>query len=119
MFAVIADGPPAKRRTFAGRKSYKRCLSVFEKRLGVLLTIFTITALLGSAALAGAASAQCSWVDCLSISRMLNNPNDYKWEGSWDPRFDEDWQVNYYGINLCDCGVRCELNFSGQRCRLR
>ena len=36
-----------------------------------------------------------SWMDDLTVVQLFNSPNDYKWEGSWDPRYDADWQRHY------------------------
>jgi len=36
-----------------------------------------------------------SWMDNLTIVQLFDGPNDYKWQGTWDPRYDADWQRNY------------------------
>jgi len=36
-----------------------------------------------------------SWMDELTVVQLFNSPNDYKWEGTWDPRHDADWQRDY------------------------
>jgi hypothetical protein len=33
-----------------------------------------------------------SWMDNLAIVQLFNTPNDYKWEGTWNPRYDAKWQ---------------------------
>jgi hypothetical protein len=38
-----------------------------------------------------------SWMDDLTIVQLFNAPNDYKWQGTWDPRYDADWQRDYCG----------------------
>jgi hypothetical protein len=35
-----------------------------------------------------------SWMDDLTVVQMFNRPNE-RWEGSWDPRYDADWQRHY------------------------
>jgi hypothetical protein len=64
----------------------------------------------------GKVSAQCPWINCLSITRMLDDPRDYRWLGDWDPRFDRDYQTHYYGVNLCDCSITCDLQLKRQTC---
>jgi hypothetical protein len=29
------------------------------------------------------------------VYKGFDNPNDYNWEGDWDPRVDRDWNSNY------------------------
>ena len=36
-----------------------------------------------------------SWMDDLTIVQLFNSPNDYKWQGTWNPRYDADWQREY------------------------
>jgi hypothetical protein len=40
-------------------------------------------------------SASSSWMDNLTVVQLFNSSNDSKWEGTWDPRFDADWQRDY------------------------
>jgi hypothetical protein len=40
-------------------------------------------------------SHHTSWMDDLVVSQVFDNPNDYKWQGSWEPRYDPDWQGHY------------------------
>lgn len=91
------------------------------KKFGPLVVIFIATAavLLIPVLQTGVASAQCSWMSCLSIVKLLDSPNDYKWIGDWDPRFDRDMQTHYCGVNLNDCNTRCELQYSCQTCSVR
>ncbi len=39
--------------------------------------------------------SQGSWMDNLAVVQLFHSPNDYKWQGSWDPRYDADWQQKY------------------------
>jgi hypothetical protein len=36
-----------------------------------------------------------SWMADLTIVKLFNSPNDYKWQGTWNPRYDADWQRDY------------------------
>jgi hypothetical protein len=36
-----------------------------------------------------------SRMDNLTIVQLFDSPNDNKWQGSWDPRYDADWQRHY------------------------
>ena len=36
-----------------------------------------------------------SWMNNLTIVQLFDSPNDNKWQGSWDPRDDADWQREY------------------------
>jgi hypothetical protein len=78
-----------------------------SKKFGFLaLTFILVSAVLVPALLTDIASAQCSAVNSVNIVQLFNNPNDYKWYGSWDPRFDSDWQTHYRISYVRDCDVR-------------
>jgi len=55
--------------------------------------------------IAGAAPA---WMDHLTIVQLFNSPTDYRWQGTWDPVYDYDWQrhYNYNCAFVRDCD-RC------------
>lgn len=36
-----------------------------------------------------------SWMDKLTVVQLFDSPSDYKWQRSWDPRYDADWQHKY------------------------
>jgi hypothetical protein len=44
-----------------------------------------------------------SWMDSLVVSQVFDNPNDYKWQGSWEPRYDPDWQRHYCRPPVVQC----------------
>ncbi|MGA2403674.1 MAG: hypothetical protein ABSG91_18525 [Syntrophobacteraceae bacterium] len=78
------------------------------RKPGLFALIFLFGAtLLVPAFLTDIASAQCTWLDNLTIVQGIYNPNDYKWQGTWDPRFDPDWQAHYGVTYARDCD-RCE-----------
>lgn len=78
-----------------------------SKKIGFLaLTFILVSAVLVPALLTHIASAQCSAMNSVNIVQLFNNPNDYKWYGSWDPRFDSDWQTHYRISYVHDCDVR-------------
>src|SRR5271157_2899463 len=80
------------------------------KKFGFLaLTFILVSAVLVPALFTDIASAQRSIVNSLTVVQMFGNPSDYRWQGSWDPRFDPDWQTHYRNINARDCEVRCDL----------
>jgi hypothetical protein len=95
------------------------------KKLGFLaLTFFLVSAVLVPALLTDVASAKCSAVNSLTVVQLFNNPNDYKWYGTWDSRFDSDWQTHYRISYVRDCDVRdydlsaardCDLCATGDR----
>jgi hypothetical protein len=97
---------------------------MLDKKFGFLVFVFIIPVVVGicvvsADAASGRCGGQCNWQDCLSIVRLFNTEADYRWIGDWDPRFDTDFKTHYCGVNLCDCDVRCELEFSCQASRLR
>ena len=71
------------------------------------LTLIFAAAVFIPALLTGSASAECSVVNCLTTVQLFNGPNDYKWQDTWNPRFDADWLTHYGIINVRDCDVRC------------
>jgi len=88
------------------------------KRLGASALIFIIAAaVLFPVLWTGIASAQCSWMDSLTVVQLFDNPHDYRWEGDWNPRYDPDWQ-NHYGSTSCDYDVRCDLAYGCPTCGL-
>lgn len=38
-----------------------------------------------------------SWMNNLTVIRLFDNSNDYKWKKTWNPRSDADWQQDYCG----------------------
>jgi hypothetical protein len=89
-------------------------------KYGLLAFVFLVAATLIIPAVSNCACLpQCSWVSCLSIVRLLDNPMDYRWMGDWDPRFDTDMHTHYCGVNLTDCNARCDVGFVCQECRLK
>lgn len=78
------------------------------KKIGFLLalTFILVSAGLVPALLTDIASAECSAVKSLTAVQLFNNQNDYRWQGSWDPRFDSDWQTHYRISYVRDCDVR-------------
>ena len=88
------------------------------KRFGALtLVVFVAAAVPIPALMTDIASAQCSWMDSLTVTQLFNNPHDYRWEGSWDPKFDPDWQA-HYGNPSRDYDVRCDLEYGCPTCGL-
>jgi len=84
------------------------------KKFGFLaLTFILVSAVLVPALLTDIASAERSIVNSLTTVQMFGNPSDYRWQGTWDPRFDYDWQTHYRNVNARDCEVRCD------RCAVR
>jgi len=84
------------------------------KKFGLLaLTFILVSAVLVPALLTDIASAECSVVNCLTVVQLFYNPNDYKWQGSWDPRFDPDWQTHYGTTNVRDRDVGCDRCAAG------
>ena len=74
------------------------------RKFGFLaLTFILVSAVLVPALLTDIASAQCSAMNSVNIVQLFNNPSDYKWFGSWDPRFDSDWQTHYRISYVRDC----------------
>ncbi len=69
------------------------------------LTFILASAIFVPVLLTGIASAECSAINSLIAVQLFNNPNDYKWHGSWDPRFDSDWQTRYRISYVRDCDV--------------
>jgi hypothetical protein len=93
---------------------------MLDKKFGFLVVIFFLAAtIIIPTVSTDVASAQCSWVSCLTIVKMLDSQTDYRWMGDWDPRFDSDMQTHYCGVNRNDCDVRCELEYGCQTCRPR
>jgi len=76
------------------------------KKSGYLaLTLVLMSTVVVPAFLTDIASAQDSFVNSLTVV-LLDNPNDFKWQGIGNPRFDPDWPT-YYGITyLRDYDVR-------------
>jgi hypothetical protein len=67
-------------------------------RLGLFALVFFIVAQGAVAAYcadASSPSSDASWMSGLTVYQMFNSPNDYKWERSWDPRYDADWQRHF------------------------
>ncbi len=73
---------------------------------GSKLIFFPLILMLGAAMLVPALSVkstsqsmirQVEWMDDLTVIQLFNNPNDYKWQGTWDPRWDPDWQMHHGG----------------------
>ena len=69
---------------------------------GVKLSLFVIMFLLVAPVMVTTHSGNnCSpysgdsWIDNLAVVQLFDTPNDYKWQGTWDPRYDADWQRNY------------------------
>ncbi len=89
------------------------------KKFGFLALIFIFTAsVLIPALRTDIAAAQCSWMDNLSVVQSLNYPNDYRWQGNRDPRYDPDWQT-HYGNTSHDYNLRCCLEYGCPACGLR
>jgi hypothetical protein len=64
-------------------------------KLGLFVLMFFFVAPVVITAYSGDTCSQYSagsWMDNLTIVQFFNSPNDNKWQGSWDPRFDADWQ---------------------------
>jgi hypothetical protein len=88
------------------------------KQFGALALILIVTTVVLAPALrAGIASAQCSWMDSLTVAQLFDNPHDYRWEVSWTPRYDPDWQT-YYGSPSPFYDVRCDLAYGCPTCGL-
>ena len=88
------------------------------KRLGASALIFIIAAaVLFPVLWPGIASAQCSWMDSLTVVQLFDNPHDYRWQESWNPRYDPDWQT-HYGNTSRDYDVRCDLAYGCPTCGL-
>ncbi len=79
------------------------------KIFGFLLALTFILASTGvvPALLTGTASGERSVVNCLTAVQLFHTPNDYKWQGTWDPRFDADWQTHYGVTYVRDCDTSC------------
>jgi len=80
------------------------------KKFGFLLALTFILASTGvvPALLTGTASAECLVVNSLTAVQLFDTPNDYKWQGTWDPRFDADWQSHYGITYVRDCDAGCD-----------
>jgi hypothetical protein len=95
------------------------------KKFGFLaLTFILVSAVVVPTLLTDIASAERSVVNSLTVVQLFGNPSDYRWQGSWDPRFDSDWQTHYRNINARDCDVRCDRCAAGDfdrcdRCAVR
>jgi len=88
------------------------------KKFGALAVIFIIaTTVLIPVLRIDVASAQCSWMDSLTVVQLFDNPHDYRWQGSWTPRYDPDWQA-HYGNTSRDYDVRCDLEYGCPTCGL-
>ncbi|MGO9017192.1 MAG: hypothetical protein ACLQVJ_02465 [Syntrophobacteraceae bacterium] len=79
------------------------------KKFGFLALAFVlVSAVFVPALLTGIASSECSVVNSLTVVQLFHTPNDYKWQGNWDPRFDNDWQTHYGITYVRDCDARCD-----------
>ena len=84
------------------------------RKFGFLaLTFIMASAVLVPALLTGIASAECSAVNSLTTVQLFNNPNDYKWQRDWDPRFDSDWQTHYRISYVSNSEVSCNRCAAG------
>jgi hypothetical protein len=75
------------------------------KKFGFLaLTFILMSAVVVPALLTDIAYAECSVLNSVTAVQLFHNPNDYRWQGSWDPRLDFDWQTRYgtYRVSSCD-----------------
>ncbi len=82
------------------------------RKLGTSALIFLFGAtLLVPALITDIASAQNSWMNNVFTFQSFDNLNDNKWEGTWDPQYDSDWQAHYGTACPHDCDL-CERNSS-------
>ena len=65
--------------------------------------VLVLSVVLAPALINGAALAQCTWMEGLTIVRVFNNVSDYKWLRPWNPCLDADWMAHY----CCLCEVSC------------
>jgi hypothetical protein len=77
------------------------------KKLGYLtLTFILMSTVVVPAFLTDIALAQGSFVNYLSVVQLLDNPDDFKWQGIWNPRFDPDRRTYYSITYVRDYDVR-------------
>ncbi len=79
-------------------------ISMLKVKPFVSISVLSFSVILASVLMAGAAFAQCTWVEGLSAVQLFNNVNDYNWMGTWNPRFDADWAAHYGG-----CAQSCSM----------
>lgn len=78
------------------------------QRVKFIFSIFVLTfsVVLASVLMSTDASAQCTWMDGLSVVSGFNNVRDYGWQRSWSPGLDEDWMAHYCGLGVESCSLR-------------
>jgi hypothetical protein len=67
-------------------------------KLGLFVLMFFLVAPVVVTAYSGDACVPYSagsWMDNLTVVQLFDSPNDNKWQGAWDPRYDADWQRDY------------------------
>lgn len=80
--------------------------SMPKRKFNILILVLIFSVSLAPLLMVGAASAQCTWMEGLSVVRAFNNANDYQWQGTWDPSFDQGWVAHYCSLGATSCSLR-------------